>query len=126
MNILLPLLLATASLVAGHGYIETAVIDGTKHTFWQINSDPYIQPPPQRVARPVQGNGPVEDVDILDIQCGGFSAGGIVGSSPAALHANATAGSNVTLNWTLWPTSHFGATATYMARCPETGCQAFL
>jgi hypothetical protein len=42
---------------------------------------------------------------------------------PAPLHADATAGSAVTLRWTLWPDSHVGPLITYMARCPDTGCQ---
>lgn len=73
---------------------------------------------PQRIERPIQGNGPVENVSIADIQCGGYSAGGVVGSKPAPLEATAAAGSKVTLRWTLWPESHIGPTVTYMAKCP--------
>lgn len=75
----------------------------------------------ERISRPVQGNGPVTNVSLLDIQCGGYTDGGIVGSSPAPLQADAEAGSNVTLHWTLWPDSHIGPTVTYMAACPEEG-----
>lgn len=76
---------------------------------------------PKRISRPVQGNGPVEDVTLADIQCGGYAAGGVVGSKPAPLEATAAAGSKVNLHWTLWPDSHIGPTVTYMARCPDAG-----
>lgn len=58
----------------------------------------------------------MEDVTSIDIQCN-------KGAEPAKLHASAAAGSEVTLNWTLWPESHMGPVITYMARCPDTGCQ---
>lgn len=66
------------------------------------------------------------DVTYDDLQCGGYTDGGIVGSAPAALHAEAAAGSTVTLHWTLWPDSHVGPVITYMAACPSTGCQAYM
>lgn len=57
----------------------------------------------------------------MDLQCGGWTEGGIVGSKPAKLEATAAAGSKVNLKWTLWPESHIGPTVTYMARCPKAG-----
>lgn len=71
---------------------------------------------PERISRKIPGNGPVEDLTSLAIQCNADSA-------PAKLHAPAAAGSTVTLRWTLWPESHMGPVITYMARCPDTGCQ---
>lgn len=122
-------LLSTAALVASvaaHGYVSNATIGGVSYEFYQPYTDPYTSPLPDRVSRPIQGNGPVEDLSISDLQCGGYSAGGINGSSPAALHAAATAGSDVTLFWTLWPDSHMGPTITYMAKCPDTGCNDYM
>lgn len=118
--------LASAGMVAAHGYVTNATIGGENYEFYQPYTDPYTSPVPDRVSRPIQGNGPVEDVSYSDIQCGGYTDGGINGSSPAALHAPATAGSNVTLFWTLWPDSHYGAVVTYMARCPDTGCNDYM
>ncbi|KUI56468.1 Polysaccharide monooxygenase Cel61a [Cytospora mali] len=118
--------LSAASLVAGHGYVTNGTIGGKYYEFYQPYEDPYTSPTPERISRPIQGNGPVEDVTIQDIQCGGYLAGGVNGSSPAALHAPATAGSDVTLHWTLWPSSHYGSIITYMARCPDTGCQDYM
>jgi hypothetical protein len=118
--------LALATAVAAHGYVNTALIGGQTYTFYQPYSDPYMNPKVQRVARPIQGNGPVQDVTLSDLQCGGYAEGGLPGSSPAALHANVTAGSDVKLYWTLWPDSHVGPTITYMAKCPDTGCNNWM
>jgi hypothetical protein len=115
-----------AAAVAAHGYVDNATINGKSFQFYQPYSDPYMNPPIQRISRPVQGNGPVTDLTLPDVQCGGYTAGGISGSSPAALHADAPAGSQVQLAWTLWPDSHIGPVVTYMARCPDTGCNNYM
>lgn len=100
--------LAFATAVAGHGYVNNATIGGKEYIFYQPYQDQYMNPAPQRISRAIQGNGPVEDVTIADVQCGGYSAGGVVGSKPAALHAEVAAGSKVDLFWTIWPDSHVG------------------
>ncbi|TDZ40729.1 Polysaccharide monooxygenase Cel61a [Colletotrichum trifolii] len=115
-------LLGSAALVAAHGFVENATIGGEAYTFYQPYQDPYSSPAPERISRPIQGNGPVEDITSIDIQCGGYTAGGVKGSTPAKLEAKVAAGSEVTLNWTLWPDSHIGPVITYMAKCPEAGC----
>ncbi|EAQ87479.1 hypothetical protein CHGG_04098 [Chaetomium globosum CBS 148.51] len=99
-------ILASVGLVAAHGYVDSATIGGKAYQFYQ----------PERVSRSIPGNGPVEDATSIDVQCN-------AGSEPAKLHAPAAAGSDVTLNWTLWPDSHVGPVITYMARCPDSGCQ---
>ncbi|KAF1945630.1 glycoside hydrolase family 61 protein-like protein [Clathrospora elynae] len=114
--------LAFATAVAAHGYVKNATIGGKEYILYQPYQDPYMSPKVQRISRPIQGNGPVENIAISDLQCGGYAAGGINGSSPAALHAEAAAGSDVELYWTLWPDSHVGPTITYMAACPSSGC----
>jgi len=73
---------------------------------------------PARISRSIPGNGPVENLGLNDLQCN-------TGAAPAKLHATAAAGSTVTLHWTLWPDSHMGPVLTYMARCPDTGCQDY-
>lgn len=93
----------------------------------QPYQDPYTSPKPDRIIREIQGNGPVENVSSPDIQCGGWTAGGIVGSQPAKLHAGpVAAGSTVTLKWTLWPDSHKGPLITYMAKCPNNDCTTWM
>ena len=118
--------LAFAGAVAAHGYVSNATIGGKDYEFYQPYTDPYMSPKVDRISRPIQGNGPIENVAISDIQCGGYAAGGINGSSPAALHAEAAAGSDVELFWTLWPDSHMGPTITYMAKCPDSGCNNYM
>lgn len=119
-------LLSTAALVAAHGYVSNGTIGGEEYEFYQPYTDPYKSPTPERISRKIPGNGPVEDVTSIDIQCNGYSAGGTNGSEPAALSATVAAGSTVNLQWTLWPDSHVGPTLTYMARCPDTGCNEWL
>ncbi|KAM0324430.1 hypothetical protein ACHAQA_008212 [Verticillium albo-atrum] len=114
-------LLGSAALAAAHGFVDTAVIDGENFEFYQPYTDPYTSPVPDRVSRVIAGNGPVLDVTSPDMQCGGSGSG----SKPAALHAPAAAGSTVSLSWTLWPDSHVGPVITYMARCPDAGCDAY-
>lgn len=118
-------ILACAATAAAHGYVASADIGGTTYEFYNPNTDPYTSPTPERISRPIPGNGPVEDVTSIDVQCNGYTAGGVTGSQPAALHATAAAGSTVTLYWTLWPESHVGPTVTYMARCPDAGCDTY-
>ncbi|GKT52694.1 cellulose-growth-specific protein [Colletotrichum tofieldiae] len=115
-------LLGSAALVAAHGIVDNGLIGGENYTFYQPYQDPYMNPAPDRISRPIQGNGPVEDVTSIDLQCGGYTAGGVEGSKPAKLVAKAAAGEEVTLNWTLWPESHIGPTITYMAKCPSDDC----
>jgi hypothetical protein len=76
---------------------------------------------PPRISREIQGNFPIDNVKLVDLECGGNTTGGIIGSRPAPLHAPAAAGSTVNLRWTAWPESHQGPVITYMARCPDTG-----
>ncbi|KAK5688315.1 hypothetical protein LTS10_000293 [Elasticomyces elasticus] len=117
--------LGCVALVAAHGYVNTSIIGGKNYEFYQPYLDPYLDPAPQRISRPIQGNGPVTDVTLSDIQCGGYTAGEAPGSKPAPLSATAAAGSKVTLNWSLWPATHYGPTMTYMARCPGD-CTKFM
>ncbi|KAF2114027.1 glycoside hydrolase [Lophiotrema nucula] len=117
---------AFARLVAAHGYVDNATIGGQVYTFYQPYTDPYMSPKPDRISRPIQGNGPVQDVTYSDLQCGGDTVNGIKGSSPAALHAAAAAGSEVELRWMLWPDSHMGPVITYMAKCPDAGCNNYM
>ncbi|KAG8935049.1 Esterase/lipase/thioesterase [Tulasnella sp. 417] len=112
--------LAAATKVAAHGYVSSAVIGGTTYTGYLPYSDPYYSTPPQRIIRAIPGNGPVTDMSLIDIQCNGWSEGGVIGSSPAPLYATpAPAGSTVTLQWTDWPDTHIGPIITYMAKVPS-------
>ncbi|KAF5869998.1 putative glycoside hydrolase family 61 protein [Botrytis fragariae] len=125
-------LLVFVATVAAHGYVDNVTINGILYTGYQSplpkpDSDPYYATPPPRIIRPVQGNGPITDLTLIDLQCGGYTEGGIVGSKPANLTAGpVAAGSTVSLRWTLWPDSHSGPVITYMAKCPAAGCSNYL
>ncbi|CAG8970992.1 hypothetical protein HYALB_00007660, partial [Hymenoscyphus albidus] len=84
-------------------------------------------PPPDRIMRPIHSSGPVEDIEISDIQCGGYAKGGMVGSRPANLTAGpVAAGEIVRMFWDLWPDSHVGPALDYMARCANDDCKTFM
>lgn len=119
-------LVASASLVAGHGYVTNGTLGTESYTFYQPYTDPYTSPTPSRVSRAIQGNGPVSVVTYDDIQCGGDTADGVVGTSPANLTATVAAGSTNDLYWTLWPSSHVGPTITYMAKCDDDDCSTYM
>ncbi|KAK1749805.1 family 61 putative glycoside hydrolase [Echria macrotheca] len=127
MKYLLLPLAALATAVSAHGYVDNATIAGQFYQFYQPYQDPYQgDSAPPRISRKITSNGPVENTTSIDLQCGGISAEGVIGSAPAPLHAPAEAGSTVNLKWTFWPDSHMGPVLTYMARCPEGGCQDWL
>ncbi|TGO34067.1 hypothetical protein BHYA_0214g00180 [Botrytis hyacinthi] len=122
-------LLVFVATVAAHGYVDNVTINGILYTspLPKPYSDPYYATPPPRIIRPVQGNGPITNLSLIDLQCGGYTEGGIVGSKPANLTAGpVAAGSTVSLRWTLWPDSHSGPVITYMAKCPAAGCSNYL
>ncbi|PGG99931.1 hypothetical protein AJ79_08368 [Helicocarpus griseus UAMH5409] len=101
-----------ATAVSAHGYVSSATLDGTEYAGY----DPYqVNPPPERIFRKVPGNGPVEDLASVDLQCNGYQGSG---SEPAVLTAPVTAGETQSLQWTTWPDSHRGPIITYMAKCP--------
>ncbi|KAI5807743.1 glycoside hydrolase family 61 protein F [Peziza echinospora] len=106
-----------ASGVFGHGYVQSAVIGGQTYSGYLPYSDPYYSTPPQRIFRKIAGNGPVEDITSIDLQCGGWQNSG---SAPAPLQATVPAGSSISLTWTTWPDSHRGPVATYLAKCPNS------
>ncbi|KAF4626451.1 hypothetical protein G7Y89_g11707 [Cudoniella acicularis] len=121
------ILSALAAAVSAHGYVDNVTVGGKFYDGYKPYQDPYMNPTPSRIIRPVQGNGPVQDLTLIDIQCGGYTAGGISGSSPAALTAGpAAAGSTISLHWTLWPDSHSGPVLTYMAKCPNNACSTYV
>lgn len=101
----------------GHGYVSSATIGGTTYSGYLPYSDPYTSPVPQRIFRKIAGNGPVEDITSVDLQCGGWQNSG---SEPAPLSATVAAGSTISLTWTTWPDSHKGPVSTYMAKCPSS------
>ncbi|KAJ5920543.1 hypothetical protein N7516_011401 [Penicillium verrucosum] len=96
----LSMLLASASLVAGHGYVSSIVADGKK--------------PPESVgwATTATDLGFEDGTEYQDpnIICHRDGVN-------AALSATVTAGSSIDIQWTTWPESHHGPLITYLASC---------
>ncbi|KAG6844786.1 hypothetical protein H0H87_003715 [Tephrocybe sp. NHM501043] len=111
--------LAFAGSVNGHGYVQEVKLGSTSYPGYNPNVDPYLSPQVPRIVRKIPGNGPVEDLSLIDVQCNGYSAGGVVGSAPSLAYGTVAAGSQVHLNWTTWPESHKGPIVTYLARAPS-------
>jgi hypothetical protein len=109
--------LLNAIVVSAHGYVSDASIGGVTYTGYLPYSDPYYSTPPERIFRKIPGNGPVEDVTLIDLQCNGYQGSG---SEPAPLTAPIAAGSSISLHWTTWPDSHHGPVITYLAKCPDS------
>ncbi|KAF9447377.1 lytic polysaccharide monooxygenase [Macrolepiota fuliginosa MF-IS2] len=111
--------LSAVASVNAHGYVQEVVNAGTTYPGYNPNTDPYYNPPPQRIVRKIPGNGPVTDLSLIDVQCNGYTEGGTPGSAPAPTYATVAAGSQIALNWTTWPDTHMGPMITYMARAPS-------
>ena len=74
--------LASLSGVAAHGYVQDVLAGGTHYTGYLPYSDPYYNPPPDRIIRKIPGNGnthvfvsfyslivvagPVQDVTLIE------------------------------------------------------------
>ncbi|KAJ7895516.1 glycoside hydrolase family 61 protein [Mycena olivaceomarginata] len=140
-------LLTVLTVVRGHGYVQQITAGSAVYTGYLPYTDPYYkqvffvarrryllflivphftQPTgPQRIVRAIPGNGPITDLSLIDVQCNGWSEGGVIGSIPAPLYATVAAGTALGLNWTTWPDSHMGPMITYMALAPTniTGWQ---
>ncbi|KAK0200552.1 glycoside hydrolase family 61 protein F [Desarmillaria ectypa] len=108
-------LLVSIASVRGHSHVETIVADGTEYNSYLPYSDPYCDPVPDRIVRPIPGN---VETSECSIQCNGYTAGGY-NTAPAPIYGTVAAGSKVALNWTTWPDSHKGPMITYMARTPN-------
>ncbi|KAL4810946.1 glycoside hydrolase [Aspergillus unguis] len=106
--------LASASLVAGHGYVTKMTIDGEEYGGWLADSYYYQDDPPDSYgwSTTVTDNGFVSpdaygDADIICHR----------GATPAALSAPVTAGGKIDVTWNTWPESHKGPIINYLAKC---------
>lgn len=98
-------LLSSAALVAGHGYVTGAVVDGTYYTGYLVNQYPYMSSPPESIAWSETAT------DLGFVDGSGYSSGDIICHKSAkngALSAEIKAGGKVEFQWTEWPESHHG------------------
>ena len=54
------------SCVNAHGFVQEVVADGTTYAGYLPYEDPYKNPVPDRIIRKIPGNGPVEDVSLIE------------------------------------------------------------
>lgn len=108
------LLLSTASMVAAHGYVSGAVVDGTYHKGFIVDTYNYMSDVPENI-------GWTEDAtDLGFVDGSGYSGEDIIchkDATPGAISADVKAGGKVELQWTDWPESHHGPVITYLANC---------
>ncbi|PWY73080.1 hypothetical protein BO94DRAFT_538962 [Aspergillus sclerotioniger CBS 115572] len=106
--------LGSAALVAGHGYVSGAVIDGEYYGGYIVTSYPYESDPPETIAWSTTATdlGYVDGTEYAeaDIICH-------KSAKPGAISAEVKAGGTVELQWTTWPSSHHGPVLTYLANC---------
>nr|QBL14594.1 lytic polysaccharide monooxygenase [Talaromyces verruculosus] len=106
--------LALASTVAGHGYVQNIVIDGESYSGYIVTQFPYESNPPAVIgwATTATDLGYVDPTEYTnaDIICH-------KNATPGALSAPVAAGGTVELQWTTWPDSHHGPVISYLANC---------
>ncbi|KAJ6145499.1 endoglucanase [Penicillium chermesinum] len=108
------LILGSAALVAGHGYVSGAVVDGTYYGGYLVNQYSYESNPPEVIAWSE------DETDLGFVDGTGYSNANIIchkDAKPGALEASVKAGGEVELQWTDWPSSHHGPVITYLANC---------
>ncbi|KXX73561.1 Polysaccharide monooxygenase Cel61a [Madurella mycetomatis] len=107
-----------AAEVAAHGFVEFIHADGVQYQGY--NPGFRFQDPAPRVPGWYANNtdigfvGP-ESFRDPDIICHKIAR-------PGQEYVNVRAGSNITLQWMMWPESHVGPIMDYLAPCPSSGC----
>lgn len=106
--------LGSAALVAGHGYVSGAVVDGQYYGGFLVDKYSYMSDPPKVI-------GWSEDAtDLGFVDGSSYSDADIIchkDAKAAGLSASVKAGGSVELQWTEWPESHHGPVITYLANC---------
>ncbi|KAL2890550.1 Endo-beta-1 4-glucanase D [Ceratocystis lukuohia] len=117
-------IVASASLVAAQGYMTGCSIGNQNFKFSNVSStDSYSNVNADRISRYTTGSTGVKDVTSLDMQCG---ATGGKGTQGAPESAKVAAGESVQMHWSKWTKVNKGPTVTYMAKCPDAGCQDYV
>ena len=108
------ILLGSAAMVAGHGYVTGAVVDGQYYNGYRADSYGYMADPPKVIGwtTSVRDNGFVDGSSYSspDIICHRDA-------TPGGISAPIKAGGKVELQWTEWPESHKGPVINYLAKC---------
>ncbi|PWY85905.1 endoglucanase-4 precursor [Aspergillus heteromorphus CBS 117.55] len=108
------ILLASVTLVAGHGYVSSIEVDGTTYGGYLVDTYYFESDPPELIAWSTNAT---DDGYISPTQ---YDNSNIVchrGSAPGALSAPVVPGGSVRMTWNTWPTDHHGPVITYLANC---------
>lgn len=106
--------LASAAMVAGHGYVQGIVADGQYYNGYLVDQYAYSSDPPAVVGWSE------EATDLGFVDGSSYSDPDIIcheGAQNAQLSATVSAGGDVELQWTEWPESHHGPVIDYLASC---------
>ncbi|KAJ6000243.1 Endoglucanase-4 [Penicillium waksmanii] len=107
-------LLASATMVAGHGYVSSIVANGKTYTGYLANEYPYMDSPPDSIGWSTTAT----DLGFEDGT--EYSSENIIchrDGKNGAISAEVKAGSDIDIQWTEWPESHHGPVITYLASC---------
>ncbi|PWY87090.1 endoglucanase-4 precursor [Aspergillus sclerotioniger CBS 115572] len=111
---LVSVLLASVSLVTGHGYVSSIEVDGTTYGGYLVDTYYYESDPPELIAWSTNAT------DDGYVSPTNYDSSNIIchrGSSPAALSAPIAPGGAVKMTWNTWPDDHHGPVITYLANC---------
>ncbi|KAJ5090720.1 Glycoside hydrolase family 61 [Penicillium argentinense] len=107
-------LLASATMVAGHGYVSSIVANGQNYTGYLVDQYSYQDDPPKSVGWSTTAT------DLGFEEPSEYSDPNIIchrNGKNGQLSAEVKAGSDVEIQWTEWPESHHGPVITYLASC---------
>ncbi|EPE03845.1 glycoside hydrolase family 61 protein [Ophiostoma piceae UAMH 11346] len=112
---------AGATAVAAHGFVNEIVINGVEFPGFGVTTDSYSTNPPtvigwKETATDLGFVGP-ESYASSDIICHKEAEN-------AKGHAQVAAGDNVFIQWNTWPESHKGPVLNYLAACSDAGCES--
>ncbi|KAE8353412.1 glycosyl hydrolase family 61-domain-containing protein [Aspergillus coremiiformis] len=107
------ILLGSAALVAGHGFVSGAVVDGKYYSGYEMSYH-YMSDPPKVIGWSTDAT------DLGFVDGSEYAQPNIIchkNGKNGAISAEVAAGKQVELQWTSWPSSHKGPVITYLANC---------
>ncbi|KAF4880756.1 Endoglucanase-7 [Colletotrichum siamense] len=116
----LPFIGLLASVVAGHGVVDSFKTDGVEHPGYQLS---YYYDQKNGKELPELAAWSAENLDSGFVAPENYTSPDIVcqkNGVPANSTVKVSAGGTVEFHWTRW--AHFGPMMTYVARCPSDDC----
>ena len=115
-------IVAGATAVAAHGFVNDAVINGVNYRGYVVSTDAYNTVDPPTV---IGWKETAKDLGYIGTDS--YASSDIIchkEAENAKGHAQVAAGDNVFIQWNTWPSSHKGPVLNYLAACSDTGCEA--